>query len=433
MRAQLKILLFLLTLGTASAFSYELQFSEKAGRPVLRWQANSLTISLSASLSEGAPNLRNSTDVISIARAAAGQWEAVADVRFDFTDSKELSVSPPGERGDGISLLTIAATPQNVLLFSGENAGSAAITRLFYDDLGRITEADIVLNPVFLTSTDGTPGSFDLESTLVHEFGHALGLGHSQVLGATMNDRNGRNGLYALPFTLFRTVSEDDASAARSLYGARKEDFECCGRITGVIESAENFAGDVYLVWAEEAASGRVAAAVETDFDGAYSLLGLRAGTYRIYAKPMSFSGSVSEVGDVRVTRGDSSKLKAKISPDSIPFRVSFTGFNGQLSSVAVPVNSGDTYMVYVGGIGLGEDSRVGFSSPHVVIDEETVTSYDYGNGIAVLAFAVDVNPDTPLGEYTIWIYDGDGLMDCLPGAVTVETQRNPWILRHLQ
>ncbi len=79
-------------------------------------------------------------------------------------------------------------------------AGAIALTTTTYDPLsGRILDADVEFNSkrFFQTATDTPcvpPGnwaptctSWDIQNTLTHEIGHALGLDHTTVAGSTMN------------------------------------------------------------------------------------------------------------------------------------------------------------------------------------------------------------------------------------------------------
>ena len=59
-------------------------------------------------------------------------------------------------------------------------------------DGSQIIDADIVFwdeGFKFFAGTSGCSGGFYIEDIAAHEFGHALGLGHSTVSGATMYPR----------------------------------------------------------------------------------------------------------------------------------------------------------------------------------------------------------------------------------------------------
>src|SRR6185503_392404 len=139
------------------------------------------------------------------------------------------------DAGDGISLITVADTIENEAFNSDTTAGR---TRVFYDpETGTIAEADVSINPSPRTedgaeiqfSTDGTPGTYDLEATFTHEIGHLLGLDHSAVIGSPMQGRQAFNGTFGLPALTERTLSEDDRQKIRSLYGSKLK----LGRIEG--------------------------------------------------------------------------------------------------------------------------------------------------------------------------------------------------------
>ena len=195
-------------------------------------------------------------------------------------------MSPVG-RGDGISLITVAGTNENLAIFS--EAKATARTRIFYDsETGEISEADIVLNPypylengaVLQFSTDSTPGTYDLESTLAHEIGHLLGLNHSPVIGATMQATQALNGTYTLAAITERRLSDSDESAIRSLYGLNEKAGSIEGRLLVNVGGGLQPAVAAH-VWLEDLATGKVMASCATNSSGRFIVGSIPAGNYR--------------------------------------------------------------------------------------------------------------------------------------------------------
>ena len=201
------------------------------GGQILKWrEPTAIRIAVSTSLLQPNANIKFDSDVMSAINRSFEAWQDAADVEIQWLASERANVSPSGLAGDGVSLITIAPTAENAMLFI-RDPNEAARTRVFHSK-GFITEADIVLNPYQQFSTDGTFGTFDLESTLTHEIGHLLGLSHSSVMSSTMSRSFPKNGLFGLVDLGFRTLDETDISAVRELYGANDDDL-CCASIGG--------------------------------------------------------------------------------------------------------------------------------------------------------------------------------------------------------
>ncbi len=388
----------------------------------LRWKGQVIKISISSSLTRSNPNIKVDSDVIAAIRRSLAAWQDIADIEFQVDVSDKQGVSPSGIAGDGISLITIASTPENVLLFGKDAQTVAAKTRVFYNRKGFITEADIVLNPFQQFSTDGAFGTFDLQSTLTHEIGHLLGLKHSGVLGAAMSANLGKNTASDTVDFESRVLTDSDIAAVRDLYGV--DDEECCRTVAGKLTMSTGKAAKNLKVWAEDLETGRVIAQVDTDADGSYRLGGLTQGTYELYWKVKSGPGrsTTSELDTVDVENIDLRPATQKISIEPTKVVLDFVGTDGQLSESAVAVTRGREQTIYLGGKNLDPNTiSIEFNSPYFRSIPASLTAQDFGSDISVVSFLIVVDKDAPRGVYSIFATDANGSKASLIGALKIQ------------
>jgi Matrixin len=425
-----KFLLILLLVFTTAAMAYTPQFVGEAGILRLQWKTPIIRIALSSSLNAQNTNIKPNSDVAIAIQRSLEKWEKVANIKFQTVPTEKQSSNLAGNSGDGVSLITIAQTPENLLLFADDSEEVSARTRTFYNRRGFITEADIVLNPYQQFSTDGSFGTFDLEATLTHEIGHLLGLEHSFIFGATMHAHQGKNGMYNLPNFSSRSLADNDIAAVRALYGAKTDDETCCGSIAGRLSLAYGKPARDFQIWAEDAETGRVVAGVLTASDGSFRMAGLPAGEYRIFSQKTSEKADNSylteNLGSVEVQNEKQSDLVKKLQSKPETFNARYVGFNGQLSELSVPTEAGKTYTIYLGGKNFDLDEMsIAFNSPYISAIPNSFVKEDYGADVSVVRFEVKIGGKTPSGEYGIYIKYRNGKTESLPGSLVVETAEN--------
>jgi hypothetical protein len=431
------------------ARAYTLQFTDAPSPAHVKWPTKTIRIALSTSLSAPQTNIKPGSDVVGAARRALAHWADAANIRFEVNSSNLQSISAPSSRGDGLSLITVAHTAENAAPFVGDTSEMSGRTRVFSTLLGKITEADIVLNPNQPFSSDGTIGTYDLEATFTHEIGHLLGLEHSSVLGATMQPRQAKNGIYNLPSLSQRTLSEDDRAGVRALYGMRAGALSTRGSIAGTINFASGAAVFGANVWAEEVTSGRVVASNVTLANGEYRIEGLPPGDYRVVAQALdgavqaadiasqkgAYAGlainptrsfQAEEIGTVKVSPDATTTLNAQLSGSPSLMIPSFIGTNRELSSIAVPLAPGQSYKIFVAGEGISASriSSAGITSgsPYILVDSSSVADVDFGNGLSVISFDVMVAGDAPNGDYSLRLQSQTGEVAYIAGGLTVES-----------
>ena len=434
----LALAVVVILLPTSSGHAYTLQFTNTGGTVKIKWPTNTITVALSTSLitpSLMAANIKPGSDVEGAARRALQHWSEASNLSFN------ILVSPAQAVGDdGINLITVA--PVNLHRFTNEAQGKAFVTT---DNTGStITDADVAINPnpSVQFSTDGTVNTFDLESTFTHEIGHLLGLEHSGVVGATMQPRQGPNGLFGLLADTARTLSDDDRAGIRTLYGS----LAGLGSITGSVRFNAT-SGTVAFgahVFAEEVSTGRVMAGNIALQSGAYRIDGLAPGQYRVVAEYLnepvnsneiasrngayagmgqSPSFQTVEAGQVTVTADAVATLNIVVS--GMPFvNPTFVGANGQLSTINVPIVPGRTMSILVGGDNVHSVAAEGVSvtSPFITVNQASFQQLFIGT-LQVLSFDITVDNAAPPGDYSIRLVSGAGEITCVTGGLTIETQ----------
>jgi len=418
----------------------------------IKWSKRTIEIAFSASLGSPGPNIKPGSDVIGAARRALRRWSSIANITFVEMASPAFSISP-ASGGDGTNLLTVADTPENEELF---NAGSTTgRTRVFYDsETGVIAEADICLNPHLRSadgtalqfSTDGSPDTYDLESTFVHEIGHLLGLDHSDVLASTMHAHQALNGTYGLTAFTGRTLSEDDRQHVRSLYGPGQRLARIEGRLVDNSSLGTTIPLGSVSVWAEAIPSGRVMASDITVGDGSYHLEGLQPGQYRLLAESRNMEGSISEVSAVESpTAGSQRRIRSfelasqvLVKPDTsktvnynlVPPQDSqpalsprLIGINGELSNTTVPLETGKRAKLYLAGDGIDQvpGTSISVASPFFVVDPASLAREQFTTPFPVISFDVTVAANAPFGDYTIRVQSNSGETAYVPGGITID------------
>lgn len=202
------------------------------------------------------------------------EWEDVAGSDIDFTRGEDTSSVAPGG-GSHI----VAFDEDNTSGYFPGGSGIVAITPISYNtSTGAITDADILFNgSQFTFSTDGTPGTFDVQDVITHEIGHFIGLDHSPQVSGTM-----------WPYVsttqwLHRSLTADEGAGAVAVATGANQT-----RLTGTIRRSSGgskVAGAV--VSAVRVSDGRLMGMAVTNNNGIFTMRGMPAADYWVHATPL--------------------------------------------------------------------------------------------------------------------------------------------------
>lgn len=136
-------------------------------------------------------------------RAGADVWAQQSNASFSFAYAGRSAQT------------TNTFDGANVIMFRNASNGSTIATTYWWSSGSNIVDADIVFwdgGFRFFTGSSGCSGGFYIEDIAAHEFGHALGLGHSTVPSATMYPSTSSCNVAN------RSLDPDDISGVTALY-----------------------------------------------------------------------------------------------------------------------------------------------------------------------------------------------------------------------
>jgi hypothetical protein len=118
----------------------------------------------------------SSDDALAAIQQAASTWSTQSNANVQLVYAGPTNSS------------SISMNYKNEVFFRNDGTGNTATTYWWYDGGSRLLDTDIVFwtNYRWYTHATGCSDGFYIENTGAHEFGHALGLGHSEYGTATM-------------------------------------------------------------------------------------------------------------------------------------------------------------------------------------------------------------------------------------------------------
>lgn len=387
-----------------------------------RWDREQIKISVSDRLLRGPQNIKAGSDIIGAINSSVAAWQPYIDLQFSVTNSEKLSVSPRGVRGDGVTLITMAPTFENVSMFADGKLDVAAKTRVFADRRGNITEADINLNPFAQFSTDGSFGTFDLQAVITHEIGHLLGLEHSEIAGSVMFKNIEQNGVIYDGMPVRKSISAADAASLRSIYGSLPDEVDRYGRVVVRLSPAAGRDTTKYSIWLQDEL-GRAAASTGRLQGNTLVIGGVSDGSYKVFLTERRRNGRSEQVfvESIAVSAGKTTVVSAKRSGEAADLGVNLIGRGDSLSESPLLLEAGFEGDVFVGGENISAGYVEFFTdSPNISIEKNTAADVDFAEKLSVVRFRIKVDDDAAAGSYTIFARSPGGSVSALVGGLSV-------------
>jgi hypothetical protein len=277
------------------------------GNPVKYNNASAITYKTDL----GAMGSFTNTVATNLTSSSFTTWQNVATAQITFTNGGQLAADVTGANyttfidkfSDGINPIIFDTDGAIVDALFGAGASNSTIgfagSSYFTSgpNIGLYSEGQSVMNGKF-ANNPFTEAQF--KATFVHEFGHFIGLDHSQINAPFVGDGNSANDAYIPTMyptstdddTHLATLNPDDIAAVSFLYP--KANFNTTtGKISGTITRFDNSVVRGANVVAKSTGADSLTNQVSTVSDyfaqnsGAYTVVGLSPGNYYIMIEPV--------------------------------------------------------------------------------------------------------------------------------------------------
>ncbi len=279
-----------LVLSTAWAGAHvRLIFSDNGN--VLYWQSpSSISVVIN---SAGSDDLPDRTQYPAL-RNAIDEWNAVTGTQAHLVEDTSAASQ---------ASTNWSSSQHHMMLFDESNSsgffpsgsGIVAVTPLTFYSSGKIIDADVLFNGSdFNFTTSREANAFDVQDVATHELGHLLGLDHSGCAGASMYP-------YVDPSViLHRSLSSDEIAGLQSMYPVSPR-----GSIRGTVQRSSS-GTPVRGAWvAARDSQGRLVAGALAKSDGSFKLHSITPGNYSVYATPLDYPVSATNLGAGRTIDTD--------------------------------------------------------------------------------------------------------------------------------
>ncbi len=273
-------------LGVAPGLSGYLKIGTQVGSQVvgLQWTRQPIRYGVTSRDVSGV----TAAQLQAVVARAFGTWGDPAHVTLSSQFTGFTSAEPAAE--DSNSVIGFKSRPD-----LDRTLGST--TFVVDDATGALLESDIFLNSIFAWSVapNGEANKFDVESVVVHEMGHFLGLGHSALGETELRPGGGRVvlGKRAVMFPIAypagsiadRTLQADDVAGITDIYGdatAQQDLGAIQGRVT--LNGAGVFGAHVT---AFNPATGNLVSGFALTNKGEFVIAALTPGRYIVRVEPL--------------------------------------------------------------------------------------------------------------------------------------------------